>query len=362
MFLKIWERVTELYINAHISGLKRANTSNGRAEYLRLDMNENPEGLPDEFVKRVLGGITPKMLSMYPESQDLVRKIAAHNGVEEDQITLTNGSDEALKTIFEVFGEPGKGMLAVTPTFAMYPIYAKMYGMEIREIAYGEDFSISIDEICDAITEKTSIVSLVNPNNPIGNVYEPEQLEQIIVCARGVGALVIVDEAYHYFYRETALPLLRQYDNLIVIRTFSKLFSLAALRIGYAAAQSKLIRLINAARPTYTVNAMAITFATAVLEEEGLLEHLISTEKEGKRYLTKQLEEFGYPYIAGSGNFLFIKTKRDYLEVVERLKGLNVLVKSYDLQQLKGYIRVTTGSVQAMEQFWTCFRQVDMVD
>jgi len=153
-----------------IEELYRVSPRQGRGSFLRLDMNENPEGLPREFFDRVISKLTPELLAMYPESGALVQKLAKRLGVAPDMIALSNGSDEAIKCIFEVFGTSGN-VVSVYPTFEMYAVYAKLYGLEHRIINYREDFSVNIDDIIAAINPDTAIVSLLNPNNPIGNVY-----------------------------------------------------------------------------------------------------------------------------------------------------------------------------------------------
>lgn len=353
------ERGISMYVNPGVASLHRIKSDEGRADYLRLDMNESPEGLPKDFFDRVIATLTPQKIAMYPEVEELIALLAKNLDVQPSNITLGSGSDEILRTIFQVFGQAGKNLVAVNPSFAMYSIYAQMVGMKNSLLNYDENLEVSVQQLLDLIDENTGIVSLVNPNNPMGNVYSVEEVAQIAEKADKYGALVIVDEAYHYFYPETMIPLVSQHKNLIVTRTFSKLCAMAGLRIGYAVAQSDMIRFLDMARPTYCVNTVAITFATMLLEEKGMLNSLIDQAVEGKKYICDQLQKSGYDFIAKEGNFLFIKTNHNPTLIENMLKEAHVLVKTYSAPVVKDYIRISTGSVETMQAFWRIFSKLD---
>lgn len=347
--MKVESRYKELY---------RVEAPQGRGSYLRLDMNENPEGLPEEFTKAVLETITPSLIAMYPETGTLCRLLADDLGVQAEQIMLTNGSDEALKLIFEVFGCAGKTLVSVSPTFAMYSVYGKMRGMLPAEIPYREDFSVSIQDIIQKIDENTAIVSLLNPNNPIGTVYSVEEVQAIIQRAEHMNSVVIIDEAYHYFYEKSFIELCKKSKNVILLRTFSKLCSIAGLRIGYAVSSPELIRLLFNAKPTYNVNCVALRFAEEIIQRPDLIQQLIATEKAGREYVISWLKEKGIPYYAENGNYVFINCGSNMAKMVQRLKEEGVLVKYYEGHPLLGeYIRISTGSKKIMQIFLDKFEK-----
>ena len=349
-----------MYINENIESLNRAKCDVKRGEYIRLDMNENPVGLPEEFVRRVLDKITPELISMYPETAELAELVAEHLGVESNMLVFANGSDMILKTIFEVFGQPGAEMLSVTPTFAMYSIYAKMVGMSVVTVKYDDNFNISVDEIIKKINRNTGIISLVNPNNPMGNVYSEEDIIRIVQSAKENDAIVIIDEAYHYFYNKTAIGLLKQFDNIIITRTFSKLCSIAGLRIGYSVSSERFAKLISDALPTYTVDAVAIEFAKEIMKDKSIILSLIEKQRQGKEYIRNCLTESGYLYSLSYGNFIFIKTNKGEEYVSQKLKECGILIKTYSLDNLHGYIRVSVGDADVMRKFWNEFKRIDM--
>ncbi|RGD74666.1 histidinol-phosphate transaminase [Anaerofustis stercorihominis] len=348
-----------MYIRKNTIDIERVRPRQGRMGYLKLDSNENPEGLPKEFFDKVIKDITPEYIATYPEPEVLEEELASYLDVKPENLLITNGSDEAIKSIFEVFAEEGKELLTVWPTFAMYMVYGNMFGMKHVKVDYDNDFSLDFEKFLGKINKNTGIVSLLNPNNPIGTVYSVEQARRVIEKAAEVDALVVIDEAYHYFYSKTFVNLIKEYDNVIVLRTFSKLCSIAGLRIGYAVANKKLIDLLEKIRQTYNVNTIAIKFAREILKDKDLVVDLINIEHEGREYIINKLKEIGRDYYAQNGNYVFIKCNKNADDVYKELEENMVLVKKYSEPMLKDYIRISTGSKAVMEKFWNIFMEID---
>lgn len=347
------------YVNPNIKNLKRIFPKENRQNYLRLDMNENPEGLPETFIKNVLNQIDGTFLSTYPYYDQLINKISNHIFIDKEQIVLTNGSDMAIKYVFDVFGKEGGELVTVSPTFEMYNVYSKMYGLKQIKIDYNSDFSIDTEKIIDSININTNIVTLLNPNSPIGNTYSNETVEKIIEKAEECGAIVIIDEAYYYFYDKTYIDMVNKYKNVIVIRTFSKLCSIANCRIGFLVSNNTIVRYIKNAKLTFEVNGIGVKFVEAILDTPNLINELVEIERDGRNYLISELERNGYEYYSDNGNYVFIKTKNSPIEIYEKLKEKRVLVKVYSYEIFKNYIRVTTGSKKIMKQFVLNLLQLD---
>lgn len=338
--------------------LYRVTPRQGRGEFLRLDMNENPEGLPEEFFNKVISKITPELLAMYPENGTLLNKLSEYLGVNRDMITLSNGSDEAIKCIFEVFGASGN-VVSVYPTFEMYAVYAKLYGLEHRVVGYHNDLTVDVNDILGAIDNDTCIISLLNPNNPIGNVYSEQDVVAVIEKAKRCGAVVIIDEAYHYFYPNTFIELVKRYNNVLLTRTFSKLCSIAGLRIGYAIGNAELINLLSKVRGTYCMNAVALAFAEAILDDDELIASLIKKEQEGRELVISELKANNYEYYAENGNYIFIKPNLCVPEITAALEAKKILVKTYSHPLLTDFIRITTGAISPMSRFCETFFSLD---
>ena len=348
------------YINEDVKNLNRIFDQNLREGYLRLDLNENPGGLPEDFIKKTLSKVNQEFISKYPETEPFQRKLAEKLGVTRDNIVLTNGSAEAIRHIFEAFTRPGGKIVSVDPSYAMYEVYAKMYGRNHVKVPYKSGFSVNVQDIMNAIDDETDLVILLNPNNPIGDVYTKEEVEMIIGKAQSHEAFVLIDEAYLYFAPTTFIDYVMQYDHVIMTRTFSKLFSLAGCRLGYAVGKAEDVQLIQKLCTSHNVNAFGILFADSILSEPGMLENMIQLQIEGKKHLVDTLTERGYFVNALGGNFVFIETKTDAANITKRLKDeCKILVKHYGSDEYKKYIRVTTGTVDIMDKFIEALIAID---
>lgn len=348
------------HVNASIKSTNRVFPMQGRGEYLRYDMNENPEGLPQAFVEDVLKEVTPEFLATYPEPDKFLHKYAKYVGVDYSNVLTTNGSDMAIRYLLETFGEIGKQVVTVSPSFEMYWVNCCILGYVHVPVKYKSDFTIDIQDIIEAINIDTRIVVLLNPNNPIGNVYSDEDVKRVVEKANAVGAIVVIDEAYHYFYANTFLDYAVNYDNVVILRTFSKLFSLAACRLGVIISNPEIIGYIKKARLTFDVNSVALLFGERIIERQDIIRKLIEDEKEGKNFILNKLKKMNYECRDCKGNFIFIKTKGNSHIVTKRLmEEKQILVHDYSNDLLNDYIRVSVGSENSMKIFLDAFLQVD---
>ena len=347
------------YVNEHIKKCVRIFPEQGRRDYLRLDMNENPEGLPREFVEEVLSEITPEYLATYPEPDVFMKKYADYLGVLPDNLCLTNGSVMAIRYIMETFVEKGKKVVTVAPSFEMYWVTCAMLGLEHVGIDYDENLNIKVSDILDAMDADTDLVVLLNPNNPIGNVYSREEVRSVIEKAQQVGAIVLLDEAYHYFCPNTFLGFIGEYDNVILLRTFSKLCSIAGLRLGIAVSNPEIIHYIRKSIPGFEVNTVALLFAERIVDHPELFDELTAIEQEGRSYTKEVLEQHGYCCDFQQGNFFFVIPKTDPFELEKKMREKKILIKTFRKDLLKKYIRVSIGSKEVMQQFLDAFLELD---
>ena len=347
------------YVNEDIINCVRVFPEQGRYDYARYDMNENPEGLPQWFVDEVLAEITPEFLATYPEHDKFRKMYADYIGVQPENVAVTNGSDMAIRFAMEVFAEKGSSVVTVAPSFEMYWVNCTMLGLKHVPVSYDADLTIDAKKIVAAIDENTDIVVLLNPNNPIGTVYTEDEARMIIERAREVGAIVIVDEAYHYFYKHTFLPFIKEYDNVVVFRTFSKLLSLAAVRMGMMIGPEELIGYARKSMPSFEVNAIALKFGEHMMQHTDMIEDLMNIEAEGKAWLLDELNKRGYETTSSHGNFIFIKPKKSAQEVADALRERKILIKTFGNEFLKKYVRISTGSKKSMEYFLEAFLEVD---
>lgn len=349
------------YVDPNVRDLDRVFDQNLRSGYLRLDLNENPGGLPEAFIQKTLSKITPETIAKYPETLPFTETLAKflHCGIE--NICLVNGSSEGIRQVIEAFSRPGGRIVGADPSYAMFSVYSKMYGRNFVPIPYEQDLSFDSSRLINEITPDTDIVILLNPNNPMGNVYTKDEIEAILKKAAYCEATVLIDEAYIYFYPNELLSCAFERDNVFVTRTFSKLFSLGGLRLGYVCGRPEGIRIVQKLSTPHNVNAIGLLFAEEIIKTPGMLEGLIEKQREGKAWLVEALLKNGYSVNAGEGNFIFIKPHTDARRVMERMKSeKQILIKTYpSVGELGTCLRVTTGEEQYMERFLAALTDLD---
>ena len=350
-----------IYINERIKNTFRVPQPEDRGKYVRLDQNENPDGIPQWLFDSVINKITPEFLSIYPEETRLTEKYANKLGLGLENVTLTDGSVVGMGYAIKVFGEEGKTILCVTPSFGMYKVYGEMVGMNAKLLSYEKDFSFDVNKILSSIDSSIGIVVLVNPNMPIGNVYSQTDIEKIVSKAKDNESLVIIDEAYYYFYDQSSVNLIKKYDNVLVLRTFSKMLSIPALRMGAIISNPEIIRCINNYKPHYTVNSVALLFGEAIIDNfDRVLAELSVAYKEGESFILTELKANHYDFIPSKGCFVCIKPRfKTADEIYEQLKENGILILR-GTGDLSGYLRLTIAHKEYMKIFIDCLKRIDV--
>jgi histidinol-phosphate aminotransferase len=336
----------------HLQGIYRSDPEQfDRTQYLRLDKNEDLCGLPEDLVKKCLSRITPDDLSAYPQTYLLYDILSRYLSVSQEKILITAGSDAAIKNTFEVFVSPGDGVIIPDPTYAMYEVYADLFNANLTKVPYTNDLSFSVKDMITVISDSTKLVALANPNSPTGTIVSRNDIIELIeyCCTRDV--LVLIDEAYYPFYPHTVIDLIDKYPNLIVTRTFSKAFGLAALRLGYLVANPEIIRYLRIFRPIYETHGLAVSLGCAVLESPDFVEENVRETLHGRQYLIEQMKRLGFIPYPSYSNFVNIKvdkTIRDQL--ITHLNQNGILIKAgADHPALRDCIRITVGPKRKME-------------
>jgi histidinol-phosphate aminotransferase len=349
------------YLNKNIEKLDRIFDQNKREGFLRLDLNENPTGLPEEFIADVLKDITPEFISQYPETLDFTETLAKYLHTDIGHLNLVNGSSEGIRNIIEAYTSVGGKILGVTPSYAMFEVYSKMYGRTFIPVEYTDDLKLPIERILDKMTKDIELLIIVNPNNPVGNAYTNEEMQRIVDKAKENEITILIDEAYFYFYDNTFINFALENEHIFVTRTFSKLFSLAGCRLGYVVGWPEGIKMIQKLCTPHNVNAFSMKFAKALIEEPNMIETLINKHKEGREYLIEFLNKNDYEFSALNGNFMFIKPKTDADVLVKRMKEEEkILIKTYNgIGKLGKCLRVTTGEKKAMIKFINAMLKLD---
>ncbi|MFD1776274.1 histidinol-phosphate transaminase [Paenibacillus rhizophilus] len=326
---------------------------------VKLNTNENPYPPSPEVLEAMKAAVTDK-LRLYPDPNcSRLRETASrHYGVPAEQIFAGNGSDEILAFCFKAFFDPGDTILFPDITYNFYEVYGELFGVSYRTVPLTESFEVPIEGF---FTDNDGVI-LANPNAPTGKTISLEDIEFLI--KRNRQAVVIVDEAYVDFGGESSIGLIPKYDNLLVIRTFSKSRSLAGLRIGLALGQRNLIEALIRVRDCincFTVDWIAQAGAIASLEDTKTFTHYIGRIAATRSRMTEHLRESGFHVIDSSANFLMmshpvIRAKALY----EALRERNIFVRFFPKPRIDNYLRVTIGTDEEMDIFYDALMDIVM--
>ena len=349
------------YVEPRIKNLYRIFDQNERKDFLRLDLNENPGGLPEEIINASLNSITPSFVAQYPETLHFTEILASYLGTDISHLCLVNGSAEGIRYIIEAFTSPNGRIVGVVPSYFMFQVYSEMYGRNFVKVPYEDDLSMNIANIINAMTDDTQLLILLNPNNPMGNVYTDEEFEQIIHIAKIKKIVVLIDEAYYYFYPRTFIKYALENKYIFITRTFSKLFSMAACRLGYVVGWPEGVKIVQKMCTPHNTNAFAMKFAETILTTPGIIDQLVSNFNEGRKYLIDWLDQHGYLHKGEAGNFLFIKPMTDSTKIVNRMKlEKKILIKEYpNVGDFGNCLRVSIGERKFMERFTSALLEID---
>ena len=349
------------YTNPILKDLVRIFDQNARSGYTRLDLNENPGGLPQEFIDKILSEVTSGFISQYPETRHFSEVLAQFLNTDISHLCLVNGSAEGIRYIIQAFTSDNGRIIGVVPSYFMFQVYSEMYHRTFIKVPYNEDLSMDVDNIIKEMTNDTQLLILLNPNNPMGNVYSEDEFKRILSVAAEKQITVLVDEAYHYFYKKTFIDYALNREHIFVTRTFSKLFSLAGCRLGYVVGWSEGIKMVQKLCTPHNVNAFALKFAEAIIMNPVILNSLIEKFNEGRNYLIGQLDQAGYKHKGEAGNFMFIKPKTDAQAIVKRMKEeKKILIKSYpNVGEFGDCLRVTIGEKKYMQEFFEALKELD---
>ncbi|HYW41596.1 MAG TPA: histidinol-phosphate transaminase [Bryobacteraceae bacterium] len=329
----------------------------GRAGKLRLDFNENTVGCSPRVIAFLKERLETATLAVYPEYGEARDAIARYFQVRAEQFLFTNGTDEAIQVFVNTYVDDGQEVLLLKPSYAMYRFYAEVAGARIREVEYpvpGMEFPLQ--EVLDAITPETRAVLLANPNNPTGTGISLLAIQRILHRARK--AVVLVDEAYYEFCGVTAVGEIERVPNLFVSRTFSKVFGMAAMRLGCLFSHQANIAYLHKAQSPYSVNSLAVLAAQAAVEDTRYIESYVAEVLAARELLCFGLEQLGIRYVPSSANFVLGHFGERAIEVRDALRGQGILVRDRSYEAA-GCVRITTGTreqtrrlLAALEEIW----------
>ncbi|HME43235.1 MAG TPA: histidinol-phosphate transaminase [Syntrophorhabdales bacterium] len=320
--------------------------------WTRLASNENPFPPSSKAVNSILESVLS--ITRYPESEfELKALLAARYGLEPENIVIGNGSNELIETAFKGMRHPTrKRVLVHEPSFAFYSIAAQIYGYEARQISF-PGLTVDLDVILGKIDETIRIVFLNNPNNPTGTIFEDGAFKSFL-DRLPPEVLVVVDEAYAEFATSKKFPksmaYVRQYP-VLVLRTFSKAYGLAGLRVGYGVADALIASFVERTKQPFSVNMMALIAAKAALSDEKYVANVLESNIRGRDFFYGLFAELGLSFIQTEANFVLVHVGPDAENLTKKLFEKKILVRWMGAYELPEYIRVTIGTMEENKIF-----------
>jgi len=331
---------------ARVQAMKEYHPPLGSRDALRLDFNENTLACSPK-VRDVLAQISAGSLTRYPEREPVEALVATALGVKAEQVALTNGVDEAIHVLFETFLEDGDELLLPVPTYTMYEVYASATDARVVAVQAADDLQFPFERLLAAITPKTKIIAIANPNSPSGSTATREQLLEI--AKRAPHAIVLVDEAYFHFYGETVVDCIGAVPNLVVARTFSKAYGLAGLRVGVLAAQVELMRWVRRVLSPYSVNSVALACLPAALQDTLYLDWYVNEVRMARDDFEAVLDAAGVRRWPSQANFILVEIGAQHAEFVRLMRAAGVLVRDRSSDPgCDGRVRITVGTREQM--------------
>ena len=310
-------------------------------EALRLDFNENTFA-PSPRALAKLQKLTAEGLTVYPEREPVERIVAAHFGLQSNQVLLTNGVDEAIHLLCCAFLDEGDEALICTPTFFMYDVSVGMMTSRLKRVQTDDSLEFPFERFLAAITPKTKLIMVASPNNPTGATVSREQL--LAIAAAAPQAVLMVDEAYFHFHGETTLGDVGSVPNLIVARTFSKAYGLASLRIGMLAGDARLIGYVRKVSSPYNVNGVALAVLPEALADDEYLNWYVAQVAAGRERMFAALKELGVRTWPSAANFVLMDIGPRHKELVAAMRARGVLLRDRSSDPgCEGYVRITIG-------------------
>ncbi len=332
----------------------------GLDDVIKLASNENPLGPSPRAVAAMRQAL--KEVRLYPDNEcyHLRRRLSAHLGFPPEQILVGRGSDEIIHMIGLAFLEKGDEVLIPSHPFVLYEFTGDLMEAELVRVPL-KDYRHDLEAMAERITPRTTLVFVGNPNNPTGTIVTHKEMEKFL-DRLGEQGIVVLDEAYYEYAEDPAYPRslewVKEGRNVIVLRTFSKIYALAGLRIGYGVAKPELAAALSKVREPFNVSSLAQAAALASLDDPAQVERSRKINRRGKAYLYRELKRLGLKYVPTEANFIFIDSGRDALTVSREIMKKGVIVRADPAFGYPTHFRVTIGTLAQNRRFIAALKEV----
>jgi len=345
----------------HLYDVERRRIPNPPDVTLRLNRLERAEPVGNEVLEAIWGSMPPEMLQRYPDYVPFYEKLSNFVGVPKERIVVGAGIEDFIRTLYLLCCDPGERVMILWPTCAMFEVYAKVFNINLDCIVTDPYGPPTIDMLINALSDETRLALIANPGQPVETLYSVDEMRELAKACRDNDTVLAVDEAYHGFGAPTALPLVDEFDNVLILRTFSKAYGAASIRVGFAVGQEKVIKPLDAIRESGEVTGPSMWAAGVLMDDYDwfVLPYVASTCI-GREWLRNHVAgELNLPVWGSHANHVLIDVgavRRD--EVVAKLFKAGVAVRGGFEAPLAGCILVTCGPVKTMQLFFDVFAHV----
>lgn len=346
-------------ISMSVPALRVVTRSSTALDIVRLSSNENPYGPSPMALKAMTDAFS--LAWRYPDehADSLVNVLAKMHGVAPEQILLGNGSGEILRLAAAAFTAPDRKLIVANPTFEAILAHARTAHAEVVKTDLTPDYAHDLSKMLASVND-AGLIYICNPNNPTASITPRDQIRAFLAKV-SAQTIVLIDEAYHHYVEsndyESVTPLVKQYPNLVVARTFSKIYAMAGLRCGYCIGRPELIQRLRSQQTRDSVNIMAIVAALASLQDSEQVEQGRRRNSEVKKFVYSELEKSGFKWIPSHANFLMIDLRREVGPIIAAMRARHVAVGRV-FPALPNFMRVTIGTRPQMETFVSTLRSV----
>lgn len=338
-----------------IEELKREK---GLKDIIKMASNENPLGCSPLALKAIRN-ISSSTVATYPSALNhpLMAKLAQALKVNPEQLFLSNGSDYIFGLLIECFAlHLDKHILTHDFSFSAYAIQAHSLQVPVQTVAIHEHWEVDIDKIIQACTDKTGLIFIANPNNPTGVLISPKKIKHLLNNIP-LTTLLVLDEAYYEYaaeeFGDSGISWLADYPNLVITRTFSKVYGMAGLRLGYAIAHPDIINILQRVQLPFAVNQIALNAAYAALDDRGFLVKSLNVNKEGMEQFKTAFKALNFNYIASATNFLSFNCHEDGITLYNYLLDRGIIIRPLHPYNMPNYLRVSIGTKEQNDRFFT---------
>ena len=341
----------------YLENIKRIRIAENRnlAQGIRMNRNERVLDFDQNLLSKIFKNVKKYDLGKYPDQEKIYKKLSNFLNLNEKNLLLSSGIDGSIKSIMEILTKPGDKLVTLYPTYAMYEVYNNLFRTKLSKVGYDTStFKLNKNKLINEIKKRPKILFIPNPNQPIEDNLSLKELEKICSLCKKFKVLLVIDEAYYMYGSETAATLIKKYNNIIILRTFSKSFGIPSIRLGYIISSEKIISLLNTFRLSYESNFLSDKVAIYFLKNIKIVYKYIDQVKKGRDYFKKKIIKLGFNVIGGQSNFLLVNFKNEKIteKIYWSLFKKYIYVKGNYKPPLNKCILFTCGPEKIMQKIY----------